>query len=127
MRNAILMSLILVAGGCVSRTGGQLGHASFSYEECLFGCDTSGNSMAAGGAHATIQVTLNTGYSFTSVRSTNPSVATFAPDNNDTVDVTSLAPGTTTLQLIDANGTLVDETAISVEATATLAVTRGWS
>src|SRR5438105_1536796 len=103
--------------GCVSRTGGQLGHASFSYEECLFGCATSDSSLAAGGASAIINVSLASGYSFAAVRSTNPAVATFTIGGNGggtAINVLSGAPGTTQLQLVDGSGKLVDQTAIAV-------------
>jgi hypothetical protein len=131
MRNTMLLGIFTVAvSGCVSRTGGQLGHASFSYEECLFGCATSDASMAAGGAHASINVTLASGYSFAAVHSTNSAAATFTIGGDlsgTALNVTSGSPGSTLLQLLDGNGRLVDQTTITVEATAKLAVTQGWT
>jgi hypothetical protein len=131
MRNMFLVSIFAVAvSGCVSRTGGQLGHASFSYEECLFGCATSDNNLAAGGARASINVSLASGYSFAAVHSTNIAAATFTIGGDisgTTINAISGSPGSTLLQLLDGSGHLVDQTTINVEATATLAVTRGWS
>jgi hypothetical protein len=130
MVNRLWLGVLTVAvSGCVSRTGGQLGHASFSYEECLFGCATSDSSLAAGGARAVIDVSLASGYSFAAVRSTSPAVATFTigGGSGTAIDVLSGAPGTTQLQLVDANGRIVDQTAINVAPTATLKFTRGWS
>jgi hypothetical protein len=131
MSNQLCVCVLAVAvTGCVSRTGGQLGHASFSYEECLFGCATSDSSLAAGGAHASINVTLKTGYSFSAVRSTNTGVASFTIGSDlsgTTINAVSGLPGTTQLQLVDPNGALVDQTAITVEPTAQLKVTQGWT
>jgi hypothetical protein len=118
--------------GCFARSEGQLGHASFSYEECLFGCTVTDNSMAAGGASAVIQVQLSSGYSFAQVRSSNPSVAQFNINASGVgggvnVGVVAGTPGQTQLQLVDANGKLVDQVNVNVAAVAKLAVTQGWS
>jgi hypothetical protein len=115
----------LAMSGCVSRSEGQLGHASFSYVSCLFGCDTSDNSLAAGGARAGISVALSPGYTFAAVHSTDPTVFTASIGTN-TVDVVSGRAGSAQLQLLDANGKLVDQATLTVEATASLGVTRGW-
>src|SRR5689334_9936119 len=118
---ASLAALAMLASGCLNRTTGQLGHASFSYEQCGFGCDVSDNALAAGGAHASISVNLDPGYRFTQARSTNSSVATFTVASSGEVDVVSGAPGTTQLQLIDDGGHLVDQVTVTVAATARLA------
>lgn len=129
---AALAVVGMLASGCVSRTEGQLGHASFSYEECAFGCTVTDNAMAAGGAHAVISVELSSGYSFAQVKSTNPAVAQLALASGGfgggiPVDVTSGAAGTTTLQLLDARGKLVDAVNVTVADTARLAFTQGWT
>lgn len=131
----LLVAATLVAVGmlgCFSRSEGQLGHASFSYEECLFGCTVGDNALAAGGATAVINVQLSAGYTFAQVRSTNPQVATFGLTGGGVgggidVGVTSGAPGTTQLQLLDGAGKLVDQVAVTVAWTAKLAVTQGWT
>jgi len=45
-------------------------HATLSYEECPFGCAVADAQLAAGGAHALIQVQLADGYGYTEARST---------------------------------------------------------
>ena len=130
MRKLVLAGLVTVAvSGCVSRSEGQLGHASFSYESCLFGCSTADNSLAAGGAHATVSVALQAGYTFAAVHSTNPAVvsASFGSGVGTSVDVVSGTPGTAMLQLFDGFGKLVDQTPLTVEATAKLGVKQGWT
>lgn len=129
---AALAAVTMLSSGCISRSEGQLGHASFSYEECVFGCTVTDNAMAAGGAGAVIQVQLSSGYGFAQVRSTNPSVAQFNINPSGVgggvnVGVVAGAPGTTQLQLLDAAGKLVDQVNVSVVAVAKLAVTQGWS
>ena len=124
---AALAVLSMLASGCLSRTEGKLGHASFSYEECLFGCAVGDNALAAGGASAVIQLQLESGYSFTQIRSTVPSVAQFSLGTGLTIDVSAGAPGATQLELIDGAGRLVDSVTVTVKPTATLAITKGWS
>ncbi|MCU1277873.1 MAG: hypothetical protein JWM53_1419, partial [bacterium] len=125
---ATLAAFAMLTSGCFARSEGQLGHASFSYESCLFGCAVTSSAMAAGGATATIQVDLANGYSFSQVKSSNPAVAQFAVGGGAglSVSATSAAAGTTQLQLVDYNGKLVDQVTVTVKTTAKLATTRGW-
>ncbi len=132
MRTVGLLVVAAIAAfamlGCMTRSEGQLGHASFAWQECLGGCGVADNPMAAGGAHAEITVALASGYGFSQLRSSNPSVATFSLQggNGLDIDVVSGAPGQTQLQLLDAGGKLVDQVAVTVTATAKLAITQGW-
>ena len=128
----VAVALATAATGCISRSEGQLGHASFSYQECPFGCTITDHAMAAGDASAVIEVQLQSGYSFAAVRSTHPEIAGFAINPSGfgggiDVGVTSGNPGTTQLQLLDAGGTLVDQIPVTVAAVARLAVKQGWS
>ena len=127
---ATLVAFVLLASGCGlgGHSEGQLGHASFAWQECFLGCSVTDNPMAAGGAHAEISVSLANGYSFNQVRSSNQSVATAAVGGSNGLDlvVDSGAPGQTQLQLIDAAGKLVDQVTITVTQTAKLAITQGW-
>lgn len=129
---AAIAALGMLAAGCVSRSGGQLGHASFAYEECAFGCTVPDNPMAAGGAHAVINVTVDSGYTFSQVRSSNPGVADFSLASvtfggGIGVDVVSGTPGSADLELFDSHGKLVDQVTVTVAATAKLAYTQGWT
>jgi len=128
---ATLAAFAMLASGCGlgGHSEGQLGHASFAWTECLFGCSVTDNPMAAGGAHAEISVSLASGYHFNQVRSSNESVATAAIGGSNGLDlvVNSAAPGQTQLQLLDAGGKLVDQVTVTVTATAKLALTQGWS
>jgi hypothetical protein len=86
--------------------------------------------MAAGGANATISVALANGYSFSQVRSSNASVAQFAVGGGAgglSVSAISGAAGTTQLQLIDYNGKLTDQVTVTVNTTAKLTTTKGWT
>lgn len=127
---ATLAALSMLASGCFgARSEGQLGRASFAWQECLGGCSVTDNPMAAGGARAEISVSLASGYSFTQLRSSNPSVATFSLGGANGLDIVavSAAPGQTQLQLVDAAGKTVDQVTVTVTATAKLAMTQGWS
>ncbi|HEX6835035.1 MAG TPA: hypothetical protein VF334_00605 [Polyangia bacterium] len=128
---ATLAAFVMLAAGCGlgGKSEGQLGHASFAWTECLFGCSVTDNPMAAGGARAEISVSLAAGYSFNQVRSSNQSVATAAVGGSNGLDlvVNSAAPGQTQLQLVDAGGKLVDQVTVTVTQTAKLALTQGWS
>ncbi|MCA1664371.1 MAG: hypothetical protein LC659_08905 [Myxococcales bacterium] len=75
---ATLAAFAMLAAGCGigAKSQGQLGHASFSWEECPLGCSVADNPMAAGGAQAGIGVSLANGYTVQQVRSSNPGVAT---------------------------------------------------
>ncbi|HEY2745569.1 MAG TPA: hypothetical protein VGL86_13125 [Polyangia bacterium] len=121
-------AVVVLAAGCIVRSEGQLGHASFAWEECLLGCSVTDNPMAAGGAHADMSVSLANGYYFNQVRSSNNAVATVSLGgaNGLDVEVTSVSPGQAQVQLLDAAGKLVDEVTVTVTATARLAVTQGW-
>jgi hypothetical protein len=127
----VVASLVVVVlgSGCLVRSEGQLGHASFSWEDCLLGCTISDNPMAAGGASAAMSVSLASGYYFTQVRSTNPAVANVAIGGGAglSVSVVSGSPGQTKVQLLDAGGKLIDEVTVNVSATARLAITQGWT
>jgi hypothetical protein len=118
-----------VMAGCFSRSEGQLGHASFAWQECFGGCSVTDNPMAAGGARASISISLANGYAFTSITSSNIDVASFqlSGSNGLAVDVSSGRPGRADLQLFDAHHNLVDSVTVTVTATAKLAVTQGWS
>ena len=69
---ATLAAFAMLASGCFARSEGQLGHASFAWQECLFGCSVTDNPMAAAGAQADIAVSLANGYSFNQLRSSEP-------------------------------------------------------
>jgi hypothetical protein len=126
---ATLAAFAMLTSGCLGRSEGQLGHASFAWEECLFGCSVTDNPMAAGAARAQISVSLANGYSFNQVRSSNSAVASVALGGSNGLDivVNSAAPGQTQVQLVDATGKLVDQVTVTVTQTAKLAVTQGWS
>ncbi len=126
---ATLAAFAMLASGCFARSEGQLGHASFAWQECLFGCSVTDNPMAAAGAQADIAVSLANGYSFNQLRSSNPAVASFSLGGSNGLDVSavSAAPGQTQLQLLDSAGKLVDQVTVTVTATAKLAVTQGWT
>ncbi|MDB4970495.1 MAG: hypothetical protein JWN44_6184 [Myxococcales bacterium] len=127
---AALAAFGMLAAGCGSRSEGQLGHASFAWQECPFGCSVTDNPMAAGGARAEISVSLASGYSFQQIRSSDPTIAAFSvggSSNGLAVSVQSGTPGRAQLQLIDAKGKLVDEITVTVTATAKLAMVKGWS
>jgi hypothetical protein len=116
--------------GCFgSRSEGQLGHASFAWEECLLGCSVTDNPMAAGAARAEISVSLANGFSFNQVRSSNSAVATVALGGSNGLDivVNSGTPGQTQVQLVDAGGKVVDQVTVTVTQTAKLAFTQGWT
>lgn len=126
-----LAAFAMLASGCGlgGKSEGQLGHASFQWQECLFGCSVTDNPMADGGARGEIAVSLAAGYSFNQVRSSNPSVATAAIGGTNGLDlvVNSAAPGQTQLELVDAHGKLVDQVTVTVTQTAKLAFTQGWT
>lgn len=126
---ALLAAVALMSAGCFQRSEGQLGHASFAWTDCLFDCSVTDNPMAAAGAHADMSVSLANGYSFTQVRSSNPAAATVALGGSNGLDLslTSLAPGQTQVQLVDATGKVVDQVTVTVTATARLTITQGWS
>jgi len=127
---ATLAAFAMLASGCFgSRSEGQLGHASFAWEECLFGCSVTDNPMAAGNAHAQISVSLASGYTFNQVRSSNTAVATAAigGTNGLSLVLNSGSPGQTQLQLIDATGKLVEQVTVTVTQTAKLSTTQGWT
>ncbi|HEX8953960.1 MAG TPA: hypothetical protein VF945_19025, partial [Polyangia bacterium] len=96
---ATLAAFAMLAAGCGlgGKSEGQLGHASFAWQECFLGCSVTDNPMAAGGARGEISVSLASGYSFNQVRSSNPSVATAAIGGTNGLDlvVDSAAPGQT--------------------------------
>ncbi|MGZ3427199.1 MAG: hypothetical protein ACXVCV_11155 [Polyangia bacterium] len=127
---ATLTAVAMLASGCFgSRSEGQLGHASFAWEECLLGCSVTDNPMADGGARGQIKVSLANGYSFNQVRSSNNAVATVALAGTNGLDivVNSAAPGQTQVQLVDATGKLVDQVTVTVTQTAKLTITKGWA
>ena len=126
---AFLAAVVLLSAGCFQRSEGQLGHASFAWTDCLFDCSVTDNPMAAAGAHAGMSVSLANGFSFTQVRSSNPAAASVALSgaNGLGLSVTSLSPGQTQVQLVDARGNVVDQVTVTVTATARLAITQGWS
>lgn len=128
---ATLVAFALIAAGCGigGKSEGQLGHASFAWQECFLGCSVADNPMAAGGAHAEIVVSLANGYSFNQVRSSNPAVASAAigGSNGLNLALTSASPGQTQIELLDNAGKVVDEVTVTVTQTAKLTVTQGWS
>lgn len=126
---ALLAAVALLSAGCFERSEGQLGHASFAWQECLFGCSVTDNPMAAAGAHADMSVSLANGYTFNSVRSSNNTIAAVSLGGSNGLDiaVTSGAPGQAQVQLLDATGKLVNQVTVTVTATAKLAVTQGWT
>jgi hypothetical protein len=88
------------------------------------------NPLASGGARAEISVSLASGYTFQSIRSTSPGVASFTLGGSSSglvVNVLSGTPGRTDLQLIDSRGKTVDQVTVTVTATAKLALNQGWS
>lgn len=127
---ATLAAFAMLAAGCGlgGKSEGQLGHASFAWQECFLGCSVTDNPMAAGGAQAEISVSLASGYSFNQVRSSNSAVAAVSLGGSNGLDiaVSSGSPGQTQVQLLDASGKLVDQVTVTVTQTAKLAVTQGW-
>jgi hypothetical protein len=123
--------LVLVAAlaGCHgTQTAGQLGHVDFSWNECFAGCPLDSRAMAAGGAGASIGITVDPGLHVSTVRSSDPGVATFTLEaNNGLVDVQSGHAGQAQLQLLDGSGGLVDQATVTVADSATLGTQRGWS
>jgi hypothetical protein len=121
-------SSLLFVTACHTQTEGQLHHAQFAWNECLGGCALDDNAMAAAGATADIIITVDAGYKVSGVRSSNPAVANFSFAQPSTlVTVTSGAPGQAQLELVDANGQLVDEATVTVTATAKLVTKQGWT
>jgi hypothetical protein len=133
MRTLALLAVATLAAflmvGCFTRSECQLGHASFAWADCVGSCGVADNPMAAGGAHASISISLAGGYAFTTIRSSNIEVASFqlAGSNSLNVDVFSGVAGHADLQLLDAHNQLVDAVTVTVTNTAKLAVTQGWT
>jgi len=117
-----------------SPTVGENGRAGFAYySDSLVGLD---RPIAAGGASAVAVAILPHDLpTVASVAIADPSVATkkTADVNYDTcggwavIQLTSGQPGTTELSLLDGNGDTIDRARITVAATASLEVQRGWS
>ncbi len=120
------LALLFLLSGCALEAGHSGGGASptLQFDNCGSGCGLDQNGVAAGGAHTAILV--NGAVRFSSVRSTNPAVATFTVDGSNKVAVDSGVPGTTQLQLLDAGGHVVASGNVSVVATAQLRPNRGW-
>ena len=126
MRLFILSASLACFAGCIIHTGGGnggSGPATFAFGNCSGDCGLDDHAVAAGGARTTIHVN---GVTYADVRSSDPSVATFARSNAD-IAVTSGAPGTTTLQLLDGAGRVVASGVVTVVATAQLKVNHGWT
>lgn len=126
MRHLSLVLIGLGLAGCHAfggSSGGAGAGGSLYFANCGEGCTLPDHPVAAGGAHTTINVT-NLG--FASVRSSDPTVATFSR-NGQSIEVISGAPGTTELELLDAQGGLVTQATLTVEATALLRVDHGWT
>lgn len=123
MRTLTFLLLGLGLAGCHLEAGGSGAGANntFYFDNCGPDCSLSQHTVAAGGAHTTVDVNGM----FASVQSTNPSVATFTK-NGSRVEVISGVPGTTMLQILDAAGRLIAQAQLTVEATATLTTMRGW-
>ena len=88
-----------------SRSEGQLGHASFAWEECLLGCAVTDNPMAAGGANAADRASRSPAATrSTRCAPSNDAVATVASaaPTASTSSCSPCAPGQTQLQLLDA-------------------------
>jgi hypothetical protein len=81
--------------------------------------------LAAGGARASIGVFVHRGGSYTSVGSTNPLVATFTLESSG-AEALSGNPGSTELQLLRADGSLLDAATVTVVPTAKLDYQVGW-
>ena len=126
---ASLAAVLLVSGCFGSRSEGQLGHASFAWQECFLGCSVTDNPMAAGGARAEMQHLARQRLQLQPVRSSNNAVATVSlgGSNGLDIEVQSGAPGQTQVQLLDAKGKLVDQVTVTVTATARLTITQGWT
>src|SRR4051812_42809715 len=106
MRILALSLTLATLAGCHlggSESNGGAGSATFWFANCGESCRPEDHPVAAGGAHTTINFT---GAHFSSVRSTNPSVATFTP-NNQSIEVVSGSPGVTRLELLDGGGRLM--------------------
>ncbi len=130
-RTGLLCALTLWAAGCGGAlfddhsTPGKLGLAHFGYD-CVLGCDSvNGNAMAAGGAHTLIGVTVDGGGTFAAVGSSNASVATFTVSGKDVAATTGTA-GTTDLQLLRGDGSLLDSVTITVVDSAKLTYPLNW-
>ena len=132
---AILLPTALLAG-CSLDLGlgdggspGKLGRARFDYGcELLGDCGVADHQLADSGARHALTVTMNSGYAYSSIESSDPSVATLAMDPSEPhsiVDIVTGHPGTTDLVLLDTDGVTVDRATLTVEPTTTL--TPGWS
>src|SRR5262249_1971220 len=88
----------------------------FAFDNCGDQCTLDQHPVAAGGAHTTIDVN---GVDFASVRSSNPSVATFTKNGNK-IEVNSGIAGSTTLEIDDAKGNSLAAAVLTVEDTAML-------
>ena len=134
MKTSLLLCTLLTACsidfGGNGGSPGQLGHAKFDYGCQLLGdCGVADHELADSGAHHGITVTMDQGYSFTSIQSSDPSVAqlTLEPDSGSPREVQVITghPGTTDLILLDSSGGIVDRATLTVVPTATLQP--GWS
>ncbi|TMQ05955.1 MAG: hypothetical protein E6J90_13300 [Deltaproteobacteria bacterium] len=101
-------------------------NTAFSWDPCLLDCALSERAMAAGGARASISVTLK-GASvgpIASVSSSNPQIASFTWTNSDPQNVRAVSgrSGVTDLILLDSSGVEIDRAAVTVKATTLLAL-----
>jgi hypothetical protein len=120
MRTSTLLVCLGLAG-CHIGGSGSGGSNTFYFDNCGPDCSLSQHTVAAGGGHTTVDVTVP----FAAVQSSNPSVARFTK-NGSRVEVDAGVPGTTMLQVLDASGRILAQAQLTVEATATLTISRGW-
>lgn len=93
-------------------------HPAFYFSGCPDEfCTTEDWNFAAGGATSTILSNIE----FATVTSSDPWVATFVPDSGQIAARTG-APGTTTLDALDAQGRVLASQVVTVEATQFLTV-----
>jgi hypothetical protein len=85
----------------------------FSYADCMYGCDVTKTPLAANGATETVQ--LMSGPNFTTVKSTDESVVKFVAAGR-TITATTVSAGSADLQLMDAQGNLIDAVTVTVKA-----------
>ena len=123
MRRLGLAGLALVAG-CFGGAGGSE-RPMLMFGDCSDGCTLPDHPLASGGARTTIEASGV----FSAVRSSNPGIASFTldPDKRDAIDVVTGHAGAVTIELIDARGAVVASAPISVEDTATLTMSQGWT
>lgn len=111
------LALCMIVAGCHFGGGSGSGGANntFYFANCGVDCSLTQHTVAAGGAHTTVDVNGT----FSSVSTSDPSIAV-ATKNGTSIEIISGNPGTTTLSIYDAGHRVIASSPLTVEATATL-------